>query len=71
MRHSSPILSGAPSETSRKEAPIDDVEKLIKTAMSEIKRLLSTKTVVGEPITNEGNTLIPLISVGFGFEADG
>ncbi len=29
--------------------------------------MLNTKTVVGEPITVEGNILIPLISVGFGF----
>lgn len=50
---------------------MEDVEKLIKTAMSEIERLLSTKTVVGEPITIDGNTLIPLISVGFGFGAGG
>jgi uncharacterized spore protein YtfJ len=29
--------------------------------------MLNTKTVVGEPITVEGNTLIPLVNVGFGF----
>lgn len=33
--------------------------------------MLNTKTVVGEPITIEGNTLIPLASVGFGFGAGG
>jgi uncharacterized spore protein YtfJ len=50
---------------------MEEIEKLFKTAMGEIERMLSTKTVVGEPITVEGNTLIPLISVGFGFGAGG
>lgn len=44
-----------------------DIETLFGTAVSEIERMLNTKTVVGDPITVEGNTLIPLISVGFGF----
>lgn len=48
---------------------MEDTERLVKTAMAEIERVLDTKTVVGEPITVEGNTLIPLISVGFGFGA--
>ena len=50
---------------------MEDIEQLFKTAMGEIERMLSTKTVVGEPITVEGNTLIPLVSVGFGFGAGG
>lgn len=50
---------------------MENVEALLKTAMAEIERMLSTKTVVGEPITVEGNTLIPLVSVGFGFGAGG
>lgn len=44
-----------------------DIEGLFGKAIAEIERLLSTKTVVGEPITVDGNTLIPLVSVGFGF----
>lgn len=48
-----------------------DVEKLFGTAVNEIERMLNTKTVVGEPITVEGNTLIPLVSVGFGFGVGG
>ena len=47
------------------------VENLVKTTLGEIEKVLSTKTVVGEPITIEGITLIPLISVGFGFGAAG
>jgi uncharacterized spore protein YtfJ len=50
---------------------MEDVEKLLKTSMGEVERLLSTKTVVGEPIVVEGKTIIPLISIGFGFGAGG
>ena len=48
-----------------------NVENLFNTTINEIERMLNTKTVVGDPITVEGNTLIPLISVGFGFGAGG
>lgn len=44
---------------------------LAKTTLEEIEKVLTTKTVVGEPMTVEGITLIPLISVGFGFGAGG
>ena len=37
---------------------MEEVQNLIKTCLSEIERMLSTKTVVGEPITVEGNTII-------------
>lgn len=47
------------------------VENLIKTTLGEIEKVLSTRTVVGEPITIQDVTLIPLISVGFGFGAGG
>ena len=43
--------------------------ELIKTTVEEIEKILSSKTVVGEPTTVEGNTIIPLISVGFAFGA--
>jgi len=46
---------------------MQDVENLFDKAVAEIERMLNTKTVVGDPITVEGNTLIPLVSVGFGF----
>ena len=44
-----------------------DIDDIFSKAIGEIERMLNTKTVVGEPITVDGNTLIPLISVGFGF----
>ena len=47
------------------------VENLVKTTLGEIEKVLSSRTVVGDPITIEGITLIPLISVGFGFGAGG
>ncbi len=50
---------------------MEDVENLVKTTLGEIEKVLSTKTVVGEPITIDGTTVIPLISVGFGFGAGG
>lgn len=46
---------------------MDKIEPLFKTAVEEIERMLNSKTVVGDPITAEGNTIIPLVSVGFGF----
>lgn len=48
-----------------------DMENLFAKAVEEIERMLNTKTVVGEPIVVEGNTLIPLVSVGFGFGVGG
>ena len=48
-----------------------DFENLFGKAIGEVERMLNTKTVVGEPIVAEGNTLIPLVSVGFGFGVGG
>ena len=44
-----------------------NIESLFDKAVGEIERMLNSKTVVGDPIEIEGNTLIPLINVGFGF----
>jgi uncharacterized spore protein YtfJ len=48
-----------------------DPDNLLKTALAEVEHLLNARTVVGEPITVDGNTLIPLMAVGFGFGAGG
>jgi len=48
---------------------MEEVDSLVKTTLEEIEKVLSTRTVVGEPISIQGTTLIPLISVGFGFGA--
>ncbi len=50
---------------------MEHVESLLKATLGEIERLLSTRTVVGEPIHLEGQTIIPLVAVGFGFCAGG
>jgi len=47
------------------------VGNLAKTTLEEIEKVLTTRTVVGEPITVGDKTLIPLISIGFGFGAGG
>ena len=47
------------------------VENLVKTTLNEVEKVLSARTVVGEPLTIESTTLIPLISIGFGFGAGG
>ncbi len=44
---------------------------VLKTALEEIERLLTTKTVVGEPIQVGDNTIVPLIAIGFGFGGGG
>ena len=50
---------------------MEDIEKLVATSMGEIEKLLSTKSVIGDPITIEGNTVIPMMSIGFAFGAGG
>jgi uncharacterized spore protein YtfJ len=60
-----------PINAATKEVIMKDMEALFGKAIGEIERMLNTKTVVGEPITVEGNTLIPLISIGFGFAVGG
>jgi uncharacterized spore protein YtfJ len=56
---------------SQEDTQMEDVEKLIKTSLGEIEHLLSSKTVVGEPITVQNSTIIPLIAIGFAFGAGG
>ncbi len=48
---------------------MQNVDILFKTTVDEIERMLNGKTVVGDSVTIEGNTIIPLVSVGFGFAA--
>jgi len=50
---------------------MDQPDNMLKTALDEIERLLTTKTVVGDPITIGDNTIIPLMAVGFGFGGGG
>ncbi len=50
---------------------MEEVQNLVKTSLSEIERILSTKSVVGEAITVGDNTIIPLVSIGFAFGGGG
>ncbi len=50
---------------------MEDIEKLVKTSLAEIERILSTKTIIGDPITIGETTIIPVSSIGFGFGAGG
>jgi len=45
----------------------EQTDSFIKTTVGEIERLLSARTVVGEPLTTEETTIIPLLSMGFFF----
>ena len=46
---------------------MQELEELLKTITEEMHRTLAARTVVGEPITIEGKTIIPLVSLGMGF----
>ena len=47
------------------------VDEILKTITEEIANMISTKTVIGEPITLEGKTIIPVTKVSFGFGSGG
>jgi uncharacterized spore protein YtfJ len=46
---------------------MEQPDNILKTALDEIEKLLTTKTVVGEPIHIGDNTIVPLVAIGFGF----
>jgi uncharacterized spore protein YtfJ len=50
---------------------MEQVDSFMRTAVGEIQKVLSAKTVAGEPIAVEGATLIPLVSLGCWFGAGG
>ena len=50
---------------------MEDVVQILKTAIEELEHMLTSKTVIGEPITVNDTTIIPLVSIGFGFGAGG
>ena len=47
------------------------VEQLLKSITEEIADMISTKTVIGEHITIDGRTIIPVTKVSFGFGSGG
>lgn len=50
---------------------MEELDSLFKTTLAEFERMLSTKTVIGEPFDVRGNTIVPLVAVGFGFGGGG
>ena len=50
---------------------MEEVQNLVRISLGEIEKILSTKSVVGDPVTVEDNTIIPLVSMGFVFGAGG
>lgn len=48
---------------------MEQVESLIKTTVAQIKELLDTTVIVGEPKVIEGITIVPLMTAGFVFAA--
>jgi uncharacterized spore protein YtfJ len=50
---------------------IDEVEKLLRTTADELEKMLSSKTVMGEPLTIGDTTIVPLRSAGFWFGTGG
>lgn len=48
------------------------IQGLMKTALDNIKEMVDVNTIIGEPVeTADGNTIIPVSKVGFGFAAGG
>ena len=50
---------------------MEEVEKLFKNSTEEMEKLLTAKSVVGEPMVVDGYTIVSLLSLGFGFGAGG
>ncbi|MGC9515780.1 GerW family sporulation protein [Methanocrinis sp.] len=48
---------------------MSEVEALLKASIAEMERILTSKTVIGEPITAGEKTVVPLLSVGAAFGA--
>lgn len=48
---------------------MNDIETLLKAITGEMQKSMTAKSVVGEPMTIQETTIIPLISMGMGFGA--
>ncbi|MFU8767915.1 MAG: GerW family sporulation protein [Candidatus Methanoperedens sp.] len=47
------------------------VDEILKNVTEEIANMISTKTVIGDALTIQGKTIIPVTSVSFGFGSGG
>ena len=50
---------------------MENVERLLKGTVEELDQLLNAKNVLGDPIKKDDATVIPIVSYGLGFGADG
>jgi uncharacterized spore protein YtfJ len=48
---------------------MEELNSIIRAITAEMQKSLAAKTVIGEPITVEGKTVVPLVSIGMGFGA--
>ena len=48
---------------------MQELTEILKTITGEMQNALSARTAVGDPVTVDGRTVIPLMSVGMGFGA--
>jgi uncharacterized spore protein YtfJ len=48
---------------------MQELSDILKTITEEMQKTLSARTAVGDPVTVEDKTIIPLMSVGMGFGA--
>jgi len=48
---------------------MQELTEILKTISGEMQNALSARTAVGDPVTVDGRTVIPLMSVGMGFGA--
>jgi uncharacterized spore protein YtfJ len=48
---------------------MQEVTDILKTITEEMQKALSARTAVGDPVTVDGKTVIPLMNVGMGFGA--
>ena len=48
---------------------MQELTEILKTITGEMQNALSARTAVGDPVTVDGKTVIPLMSVGMGFGA--
>lgn len=46
-------------------------ENIVKSIVEELEHMIETKTIIGEPITAAGKTVIPISKVSFGFGGGG
>ncbi len=48
---------------------MESLADILRTITEEMQKSLSARTVVGDPITIEGKTIVPLVSIGLAFGA--